>query len=70
MKKCLESQGEPSTRELQKFIGLVDKWFDCLNVPNTFKGQMTRKKALEPYRNVDDWRFKVMPIMIHWFKLN
>ena len=62
MVNCLEMQGYASTEALQKFIGLMDKFFDCMNVQNTFSGKKSRKSALLPYESVHDWRFKVINI--------
>ena len=55
----LQSQGFHHTTATQKFLRLSDTFFDCLNVTRTMQGIITRKPALHPYRDVDDWRFKV-----------
>ena len=36
----------------------MDSFFDCANVRSQFEGKMKRKPFLEPYRSVDDKRFK------------
>ena len=36
----------------------MDSFFDCANVRSLFEGKMKRKPFLEPYRSVDDKRFK------------
>ena len=59
MVNCLAQQDFDSTLELRKFIDLLDIFFDALNVSSLFKGDRSRKIALKPYREVDDWRFKV-----------
>jgi hypothetical protein len=56
---AMSVQGFSSTKETEQFIRLVDQFFDCLNVNSTYKGQKKINKALYPYRDLDDWRFKV-----------
>ena len=60
--KAMELRNLPYTKSTEKFISMCDKFFDCLNVNNTFVGQKSRKPALYPYRNQDDWRFKVFQL--------
>ena len=39
---------EDETMETRKLIRLMDKFFDCLNVRNTFHGTTTRNENLHP----------------------
>ena len=59
MAKALEVLGNPEHAETAKFISLVDKFFDSLNVRRTDQGQKKLKKFLEPYTSPDDIRFEV-----------
>eukprot|EP00731_Ephydatia_muelleri_P019771 Em0012g596a len=49
---------EDETMETRKFIRLMDKFFDCLNVRNTFHGTTTRNENLHPYTKCNDERLK------------
>ena len=55
----LRDQGFPHTAATQNLFRLIDKFFDCLNVSNVLQGVKSRKEALHPYRDPNDWRFKV-----------
>jgi len=46
------------TKSTEQFIRNCDQFFDCLNVVNTMQGVKSRKPALYPYREIDDWRFE------------
>ena len=50
----------PAMEETAKFIGLVDRFFDCLNGRSLDEAIRTRKTDLSPYRSVNDPRFQVM----------
>ncbi|XP_033107351.1 uncharacterized protein LOC117109202 [Anneissia japonica] len=54
---ALEAYGKESTESTVKFIRMFDRFFDCLNVSNCFKGIRNRKEELKEYRSSDDWRF-------------
>jgi len=54
----LKQQNRPYTASTEKFIRKCDTFFDCLNVTTMKQGQISRKPALYPYREIDDWRFK------------
>ena len=45
--------------ETVKFIRMVDKFFDCLNVNNFLSGKKKRKVFQDPYRSANDFRLKV-----------
>ena len=58
MASALKDQGRPDTEGTIKFVDMIDRVFDCLNV--TRKGQDKKgKKELREYSSIDDWRFKV-----------
>ena len=50
---------EDETTETRKLIRLMDKFFDCLNVRNTFHGTTTRYENLHPYTKCNDEQLKV-----------
>ncbi|CAH1263937.1 THAP9 [Branchiostoma lanceolatum] len=57
MSCTLASQGRHDTEGTRKFIGMMDRFFDCLNVKSARQGDRTRKDDLKPYRDVEDARF-------------
>ena len=59
--KNMEEYRPPEALETAKFIGLMDRFFDCCNVRNTKEGEYKRKEFLKPYANIDDERF-------HWLE--
>lgn len=44
--------------ETIKFIRLHDTFFDIFNIANLTDGRNKRKPALDPFRSINDWRFK------------
>ncbi|XP_064619457.1 uncharacterized protein LOC135482905 [Lineus longissimus] len=50
--------GGHDTTSVEKFVRMMDQFFDCLNVSNRCTGARKRKPVLEPYTSPDDWRFK------------
>ena len=60
MCKALWVTGGAEASETAKFIEMVDKFFDCLNVVSSFsKEKLKRKPFLQPYRKSNDFRLKV-----------
>ena len=57
--KALRVTGGAEAAETAKFIEMVDKFFDCLNVSSLSKGKFKRKPFLQPYRKSNDFRLKV-----------
>ena len=49
-----------SNTEIERFIRIFDKLFDCLNVRDLHQWVQKRKPDLKPYSKVDDARFKVI----------
>ena len=50
--KALKVTGGVEAAATAKFIEMVDKLFDCLNVSSLSKGKLKRKPFLQPYRNL------------------
>ena len=57
MRDAPESK-QPSMECTSKFIGMMDKMFDCLNVGNYTDGKQSRNCFKQPYRGPDDFRLK------------
>ena len=53
----LNEQDLPHTKSTEKFVRIMDRFFDCLNVSKYTNH--TLKKELDPYKREDDWRFEV-----------
>ena len=49
----------PETEEFQRFIVMMDRFFDCLNVRSMHECTLKRKPDLQPYFSPDDTRFDV-----------
>jgi len=61
--KALESGGDKRTEETVKFIKMIDKFFDALNVANLNTGRKKRKAFQSPYiknSKKKDFRLKVL----------
>ncbi len=56
---ALEMTGGPRVQETAKFVAIVDKFFDCLNVNDYNTGRFKRKVFKQPYRSGTDFRLKV-----------
>ena len=57
--KALQLTGGPEAEETARFVGMMDKMFDCLNVNNSSAGIHKCKPFKFPYRGSDDFRLKV-----------
>ena len=59
----IEHIGGKEVAETVKFVRMMDKFFDCLNVTNYSSGKLKRKPFQDPYRpsvgDKEDFRFKV-----------
>ena len=60
----LEKTGGDEVQETVKFVRMMDRFFDCLNVNNLVTGKHKRKQFQEPYRvnkdpSKEDFRLKV-----------
>ena len=56
---ALEHTGGKEVEETVRFIRMVDKFFDCLNVTNLVNGKRKRKSFQSPYTSSNDFRIKV-----------
>lgn len=63
MSLALRLTGGENAHETANFILTVDRFFDCLNVSSFDEGRLKRKPFLQPYRNVEDFRLKVLYIV-------
>ena len=68
--KAIELTGGPEVSETVKFIGMMDKFFDCLNVDNYGSGFAQRKPFKHPYRSSTDFRLtwleELLPYLDQW----
>ena len=69
--KAIELTGGPEVSETVKFIGMMDKFFDCLNVDNYSCGFAQRKPFKHPYRSSNDFRLtwlekEFLPYLDQW----
>ena len=62
MAKALKLTGGEEAKETARFIELMDKFFDCLNVTNCVSGKHNRKVFQDPFRP-NDFRLKVLILM-------
>ena len=57
MANVLREFSTPDTVGTAQFCGMVDSFFDCLNVRSTVEHQRKRKPFVAPYTSMDDSRF-------------
>ena len=57
-REVLQVSGEEAS-ETSKFLGLMNRFFDCLNVRSRNESIRTRNPDLAPYTMIDDPRFEV-----------
>ena len=57
--KALRLTGGKEVSETARFVSMVDRFFDCLNVNNFTTGKFKRKVYQDPYRSAQDFRLKV-----------
>lgn len=58
--KALMLIGGEEAQETAKFVGMFDKFFDCLNVNSFVKGKHSRKSFQNTYRSPKDFCLKVL----------
>ena len=51
-------------KETAKFIEMMDKLFDCMNVSSLSRQKLQRKPFVQPYRNANDFRIAVSGILV------
>ena len=56
---ALTLTGGSTVEETAKFVNLMDKFFDCMNVHNFSHGVQARKPFQMPYRSGKDKRLQV-----------
>ena len=61
---ALAYYNNPDTEETQRFVSMIDRFFDCLNVRNRSMWAFKRKSDLKPYTSPDDHRFIVSEMFI------
>ena len=59
MSQALQCTGGEEAAETSRFVGLVDKFFDSVNVNSLSQGKLKRKVFQNPYRSSEDFRMKV-----------
>lgn len=57
--KGIKLTGGEEASETAHFVGMVDKFFDALNVHNYTHGVHSRKRFQMPYTSSEDMRLKV-----------
>ena len=60
MPEAFEYFGDHSTKEIQKFVALLDRFFDCLNVRSLNEWAVKWKPDLKAYFSTDDTRLQVV----------
>ncbi len=63
MSKALNLTGGPEVAETARFVDLMDKFFDALNVSNYTNGIKKRKEFQLPYLSAEDKRLEVCAIV-------
>ena len=56
---ALVNSGNKDAEETAKFIRMIDKFFDSLNVVNLVIGKKKRKAFQSPYMSSNDFRLQV-----------
>ena len=56
---ALVDSGDKGAEETAKFIRMIDKFFDSLNVTNLVTGKKKRKVFQSPYISSNDFRLQV-----------
>ena len=61
----LNFNGDPDTTETERFVRMLDQFFDCLNVRSPNEHVTKRKPNLKPYTSGSDERLCVSLVQIH-----
>lgn len=51
----MTTRGKKETKEVEKFVDMLNKFFDCLNVSNFTAGMHSRNPFKSPYRKKTDF---------------
>ena len=72
MAKAFEFYGTSETTETQRFVEIMDKFFDCLNGRNLQEHYHKRKPNLRPYTTASDECLTVSAVshLIQYFVAN
>ena len=62
--KGFELTGGQEAAGTAKFVAMMDKFFDCMNVRNYTQGIHKRKRFQMPYTTSQDMRLKVIFLII------
>ena len=66
MAKALVLTRNPDVTETARFVEVMDKLFDCLNVTSFTAGKHARKVFQDPWRP-NDFRFKVRIVLVRCY---
>lgn len=55
---ALSARGRPEWKETERFVRMMNRFFDLLNVRSTSEGVAKRNPDLLPYTSLADPRFK------------
>ena len=61
--------GGDKAEETAVFVSNFNKFFDCLNVTNTFTGKHKKDDFKKPYEKANDFRVEVLCLLIHIYTL-
>ena len=59
MANALSLVGGVEAEATAKFVRIVDRFFDCMNVATYTEGKLQRNPFKQPYRSPSDFRLKV-----------
>ena len=62
--KAICLTGRDEAKETAKFIEMVDKLFNCMNVSSLSRGKLQRKTFVQPYCNANDFQIAVSGILV------
>lgn len=64
MFQVLQEFGPPEAFQTGELCIMMDKFFDCCNVRNTFEWKHKRKEYMKPYSSVSDERCEFLKNVI------
>ena len=66
MSSVLTSFGPPDVAGAAKFCGMLDKFFDCMNVRSLTEHERKHKPMLVPYTDINNERFTWLEYFKSW----